>query len=103
MKITTVFIAFAFLAITGTAAAQELGGNMKMALRRDDSAALRSLVTKENLNSCFVEKEHEYSLLSQTVRANAIKCFSLLISLGADVNRSCDGYVPPLMHAAKYG
>ena len=23
--------------------------------------------------------------------------------MGADVNKSCNGYVPPLMHAAKYG
>jgi ankyrin repeat protein len=44
-----------------------------------------------------------YSPLSQAVRHNATKCFNLLISMGANVNKACDGYVPPLMHAAKYG
>jgi ankyrin repeat protein len=29
--------------------------------------------------------------------------FNLLIARGVDVNKACEGYVPRLMHAAKYG
>jgi len=68
-------------------------------MKSDDTIALDKLVTTDNINTCY----GNYSLLSQAVRANAKKCFDLLISKGANVNQVCNGYVPPLMHAAKYG
>jgi ankyrin len=73
------------------------------AVKDNDAAKLATLLTKDNLNNCYTEGSYSYSLLSQAVRLNARKCFDLLIQKGADVNISCDGYVPPLMHAAKYG
>ena len=83
--------------------AQEMPADMSAAIKADDSAKLATLITKENVSACFLEGDWQYSPLSQTVRHNAMKCFNLLIAMGADVNKACDGYVPPLMHAAKYG
>ncbi len=70
---------------------------------KDDAVMLASLTTKDNINNCYTEGAHQYSLLSQAVRYNAKKCFDLLIEKGEDVNKVCDGYIPPLMHAAQYG
>lgn len=73
------------------------------AVKADDVKQLSSLVNDKNLNACFPEGDYSYTLLAQAVRNNAQKCFDILISKGANVNTSCDGYVPPIMHAAKYG
>src|SRR5262245_51692727 len=83
--------------------AQEMPAEMSAAIKADDSAKLATLITKENLSTCYQEGSWQYSPLSQAVRHNAMKCFNLLIGLGAEVNKACGGYVPPLMHAAKYG
>lgn len=83
--------------------AQEMPSEMSAAIKADDSVKLANLITKENISTCYQEGSWQYSPLSQTVRHNAVKCFNLLIALGADVNKACGGYVPPLMHAAKYG
>jgi ankyrin repeat protein len=72
---------------------------IRKALLDDDSTLLATFVTKANVNDCY----GNYSVLSQTIRVGAIKCFYFLLGVGADVNKSCNGYVPPLMHAAKYG
>jgi len=85
------------------AAAQEMPASLNEAIKTDDATKLVALVTKDNINNCYTEKGWGYSLLAQTIRANAKKCFDYLIAQGADANRACDGYVPPLMHAAKYG
>jgi ankyrin repeat protein len=97
------FTLFAFCAIARFASAQEMPAEMSSALKADDSVKLATLLTKDNLNSCYQESNWQYSILAQTVRHNAMKCFNLLITMGADVNKACNGYVPPLMHAAKYG
>jgi ankyrin len=83
--------------------AQEMPAGINDALKADDSAKLATLVTKDNVSNCYQEGSWQYSPLSQAIRHNAVKCFNLLIAMGADVNKSCSGYVPPLMHAAKYG
>jgi len=83
----------------GTLKAQEIPANIATALKNDDAATLTTLLTKDNINNCY----GVYSLISQSIRDNAQKCFDLLIQKGADVNKTCNGYVPPLMHAAKYG
>jgi ankyrin repeat protein len=69
------------------------------AVKNNDSVALVMLLNKVDINNCY----DGYSLLSQAIRHNAKKCFDLLIQKNADVNLVCNGYVPPLMHAAKYG
>lgn len=94
------------LAITFTTQhllAQEMPAEMSAAIKADDSVKLAGLLTKENVSACFQEGSWMYSPLSQAVRHNAMKCFNLLITNGANVNKACDGYVPPLMHAVKYG
>lgn len=78
---------------------QQLPGNLAAILKNDDTSGLKAAVTKDRINDCY----GGYSLLSEAVRDNAVNCFNLLIAEGADVNKSCNGYVPPLMHACKYG
>lgn len=78
---------------------QELPYNIRVALRHDDSVSLSELVNNENIDSCY----EVYSLLSQAIRRDSKKCFYWLINHGANVNNVCGDYVPPLMHAAKYG
>lgn len=100
IKFLTVIL---LLSIARLAVAQEMPEDVITALKSDDATKLASFVTKDNINNCYTEGDWQYSLLAQTVRYNAKKCFDLLIEKGADVNRTCNGYVPPLMHAAKYG
>jgi ankyrin repeat protein len=97
--IKIILLIIAFTNLSTLLHAQEMPDNMLMALRTDDTTKLGSLITKENVNECY----GNYSLLSNAIRANAQKCFNLIIAKGADVSKACNGYVPPLMHAAKYG
>jgi len=83
--------------------AQEMPTDIAAALKADDTVKVAAYITEDNINNCYTEGNWQYSLLAQTVRYNAKKCFDLLIAKGADVNKACEGYVPPLMHAAKYG
>ncbi|MBL4678000.1 MAG: ankyrin repeat domain-containing protein [Mucilaginibacter sp.] len=73
--------------------------NLQTIVKADDAIALGKLATKEKVNECY----GNYSLLSQAVRAGATKCFELLVASGANVNQASNGYVPPFMHAVKYG
>jgi len=100
------FKSFLFLLLTGISLnlfAQDMPAEMKTALQTDDTTKIATLITKDNINNCYKEGNWSYTLLAQTIRANAKKCFDYLIAQGADVNHACEGYVPPLMHAAKYG
>ncbi len=99
MRIAKLFSMLLLVGLTRAASAQELPPEVGAALKSDDTTALVSFVTKDNVNACY----GNYSLLSQTVRENAKKCFDFMIAHGANVNLSCNSYVPPLMHAAKYG
>ena len=103
MNLIRLFLTLIVCTLAQTLCAQEMPAEMSAAIKADDSAKLASLVTKENVSTCYPEGSWQYSPLSQTIRHNAVKCFNLLIAMGADVNKACDGYVPPLMHAAKYG
>jgi len=103
MKIVKIIFVLLLAITSKITLAQEMPADIVKAIDHDDVAKLTSYVTKDNLNNCYSEGNWQYSLLSQTVRSNAKKCFDLLIEKGADVNKSCDGYVPPIMHAAKYG
>jgi len=87
------------VAVTQLKAQTKMPTTVAAAFKVDDAAALDKLVTKENVNDCYAN----YSLLAEAIHTDAPKCFDLLIAKGADVNKSCNGYVPPLMHALKYG
>jgi|GEM_PF-1528507 len=93
------FSIFILMLVVVCAKAQKMPSRIFAALSDDDSSYLSALLTTDNLNECY----GNYSLLSEAVRGNAINCFNLLIEKGVDVNKSCNGYVIPLMHAAKYG
>ncbi|MDR6941365.1 ankyrin repeat domain-containing protein [Mucilaginibacter pocheonensis] len=96
-KIVLLFVLF----IVGSQlyAQTALPANIEIALKADDAVTIDKLVTKDNINACY----GNYSILSDAIRLKAGKCFSLLLTKGADVNKSCNGYIPPLMHAIKYG
>ncbi|WP_214072610.1 ankyrin repeat domain-containing protein [Mucilaginibacter sp. dw_454] len=103
MKIQKLFLMFLLTAFSRLAFAQDVPADVFKAIKSDDAATLAKLVTKDNINNCYLEGSWSYTLLSITIRSSAKKCFDLLIEKGADVNHACEGYVPPLMHAAKYG
>lgn len=103
MKTRKILIVLVLSLVGRIAFAQELPAEVITSLRADDAAKLSAFVTNENINNCYIEGDWQYTLLAQTIRYNAKKCFDLLIEKGADVNKACEGYVPPLMHAAKYG
>ncbi|WP_439697438.1 ankyrin repeat domain-containing protein [Mucilaginibacter sp. AW1-7] len=89
----------AITATTLTSKAQTIPAAITAALKADDAAALTKQINKDNINACY----GKYSLLAETIRQDAPNCFKLLIEQGAEVNKTCNGYLPPLMHAVKYG
>lgn len=103
MKASKILFVLFLSVLSRLSNAQELPAEIKTALKSDDVTKLATLINKDNINACYTEGNWQYSILSQTVRANARKCFDLVLEKGADVNKACEGYVPPLMHAAKYG
>jgi ankyrin repeat protein len=103
MRTIKIFFVLILSGMGRIAFAQEMPAEIKAALKADDSVKFATLVSKDSLNNCYKEGNWQYSLLSQAIRSRAGKCFNLLIARGADVNKACGGYVPPLMHAVKYG
>jgi len=103
IRLIRLSLVLAVILTAKTGVAQEMPAGITAAIKADDSAKLAPLLTKENVSACFLEGSWMYSPLSQAIRHNSMKCFNLLIAMGANVNKACDGYVPPLMHAAKYG
>jgi ankyrin repeat protein len=81
---------------------QELSSDIKYALKKDDSTALKKLLTSNNLNTCFNAGNSKYTFLNLTIKLNSEACFELLLKEKVDVNKECNGKTP-LMYAAKYG
>ena len=92
------FIILYTLLISSSGFAQSAPEPFDNIFQRDDTVQFGKLLSKENINQCF----GNYSLLSHAVRYNAKRCISKLVKNGADVNKTCNGYIPPLMHAVKY-
>ncbi|MBB5396677.1 ankyrin repeat domain-containing protein [Mucilaginibacter sp. AK015] len=88
-----------FLLIANYGFGQEVPVELQ-AIGQDDAEQLSTLITNNNINACYLEK---YTLLAETIRLNANNCFQLLIEKGADLNKVCGDYFPPIMFAAKYG
>jgi len=103
MKIQKLFLLLLLTSLRLHVVAQQLPAGIESALNTDDAVKFSSLVTKDNINNCYQDGNWQYTLLAQTIRSRAKKCFDVLIEKGADVNKACEGYVPPLFHAAKYG
>jgi len=99
MNFFRICIVVFFIALSVPAKAQELPAEINSALKVDDSVKISVVITKTNINDCY----GNYSVLADAIRYNSIKCFIWLLENGADVNKICNGYVSPLMHAAKYG
>jgi ankyrin repeat protein len=99
MKISKIYFLLFFIGLSASVRAQQMPAEITSALQVDDTVKLSIVLTKDNINACY----GNYSVLSDAIRNNAANCFNWLIKNGADVNKSCSGYVPPLMHAAKYG
>lgn len=99
MNIVKNLIVLFILTLSLSASAQHLPATIHDAIKTDDTTELASVINRDNVNECY----EYYSVLSQSIRYNAVNCFNFLLRLGADVNKVCNGYVPPIMHAAKYG
>jgi thiol-disulfide isomerase/thioredoxin len=65
----------------------------------DDVKALDPYLSKDKINECYHEG-YGYTLLSLSIKVGAKKCFDLLLSKGANVEKTCE-YKTPLMYAAK--
>lgn len=104
MKTIKIVITLVFVLSFSRLFAQADLPKLSAALYTDDTVKLAAMINPGNINDCYKESSgFSYSALSEAIRFHAAKCFNWLIAKGADVNKSCDGYVPPLMHAAKYG
>lgn len=99
MRIFKMITVILFAMVTHLASAQEVPAEISTTLEQDDAPKLSTLITKDNINACY----GNYSTLSEAIRRQANACFDLLVQRGADLNKSCNGYLPPLMHACKYG
>ncbi|WP_448698154.1 ankyrin repeat domain-containing protein [Mucilaginibacter sp. AW1-3] len=99
MKTIKILTLVLFITLSHFASAQEMPAAITAALKTDDASALSPLLNKDNLNTCY----GNYCILADAIRYQADACFSLLLDKGADVNKVCNGYLPPLMHACKYG
>ena len=99
MKTFKIIALLLFTSFSMALRAQQMPVEIVTALKQDDTLKLSPLLTANNINTCY----GYYSILSNAIRSDAMKCFTLLIKSGADVNKRCNGYLPPLMHAVKYG
>ena len=99
MKKLRVTLLFILIGISRMAMAQELPAEITTALKGDDVAKVTAYLTADNLNACY----GNYSLLAQTIRYNAPKCFAAVMAKGANVNQVCNNYKSPLFFAAEYG
>ncbi|WPO82344.1 ankyrin repeat domain-containing protein [Chryseobacterium sp. JJR-5R] len=82
--------------------AQELTNEQKHMVKYDDLTQFSSLVSKENINTCYQNENNSYSLLALSIKMNSKQVFQKLIAEKADLEKICDGKTP-LMFAAKYG
>jgi ankyrin repeat protein len=105
MKAIRIFTVVLFLIINGSLHAQDIDMPKPIwyAIQSDDSTKLRLLVTKDNINTCYHAEQMNFTMLLLTTHYNAIKCAGMLTDRGADVNKICDGNLPPLLMAAQYG
>ncbi len=83
-------------------AAQTLTEDFKMAIANDDAESFKQLLNSDNLNACFATGNSNYTLLALTIKANASRCFKVLIEEKSDLEKSCTSK-SPLMYATKYG
>jgi ankyrin repeat protein len=88
-----------FVTSTSIAQSKATENELLAIFLKDDVGLLDALIGKAGVNYCH----GQYTLLAHAIRFNAKNCFDRLIEKNADVNRICEGYIPPLMHAAKYG
>lgn len=100
---TKMITCIAFLTITLSGLAQELTKDMYLAIKNDNTSALKSQLQDNALNNCYTIKETAYGLLALSAKAGAIECFDMLLNTeGIDVTVNCTGKTP-LLYAAKYG
>lgn len=89
-----------FIAIS--VSSQEIPSKIKLALKNDNSRALKKELTKENINKCYETGNSSYSLLILSIKTNSKECFNLLIKKKANLNKDCSGKTP-LIYTAQNG
>src|SRR5688500_2072814 len=62
--------------------------------RAEDTTALMTIVTKENVNTCY----DDATALIILIRQNDRKCIDKLIRMGADINKGCGEAKVPIFH-----
>lgn len=83
--------------------AQELSKDAYMAFKGDNVSALQSHLNTNQINACYEVNEATYTLLAVSVKMNASKCLSHLISQkNIDLNKTCGGKTAA-QYTAKYG
>jgi ankyrin repeat protein len=66
--------------------------------RAEDTTALMTIVTKDNVNTCY----DDATALIILIRQNARKCIDKLIRMGADINKGCGEAKVPIFHVVKH-
>lgn len=94
------FVAISLFIVTAISA-QELTEAHKIMLKNDDISGFSSIISQENINTCYSIENNSYSLLALTIKMNKVNLFQKLVNEKADLENICDGKTP-LMFAAKY-
>lgn len=83
--------------------AQELSKDAYMAFKGDNVSELQSHLNPDQINACYEVNEATYTLLAVSIKMNAFKCLSHLISQeNIDLNKTCGGKTAA-QYTAKYG
>lgn len=95
------FVAISLFIVTAISA-QQLTEAHKIMLKNDDISSFSSIISQENINTCYSIEDNSYSLLALSIKMNKVNLFQKLVNEKADLENICDGKTP-LMFAAKYG
>lgn len=89
----------AVFAVSMTAVAQKLPADLTTALKSDDTRAMASLVTADNMNTCYQFKSGNLNVLQLAASMNSSNLVNHLITvLKINVNAACTG--KPALHLA---
>ncbi len=97
----SIVIVLAFM-LTGISFGQSLSEDFKHTLKSDNVETFKTLLTEENLNTCFEAGNSNYTLLALTIKFDANSCFESLLEKNVDLEKVCSTKTP-LMYAVKYG
>ena len=87
----------------GTLTGQELSKDSYMAFKGDNVSALKIRLNTDQINACYEVNDATYTLLAISIKMNAAKCLTHLMSQeNIDLNKTCGGKTAA-QYTAKYG